>query len=111
MIQRFLSSIPYFLCYASDAINISLSSGNELFAAISFEFNKFIPDLKEKTSVTRNMSIMTGPTATTWYLNGIGGSKFNKKNKTKQNKIKKSIFLFFGAAEEARGTTGQFVLR
>ena len=29
----------------------------------------------------------------------------------KKTKTKKSIFLFFGAAEEARGTTGKFVLR
>ena len=56
-------SYLFLLCHARDAINISFSSGIELFAAISFEFNKFIPDLKEKTSVTRNMSIITGTTA------------------------------------------------
>ena len=68
MIQSFLGLIPvathlFFLCHARDVINISFSSSTELFAAISFEFNKFIPDLKEKTSVTRNMSIITGSTA------------------------------------------------
>ena len=88
MIQCFLGLIPvathifFFLCHARDVINISFSSGNALFAAISFEFNKFIPDLKEKTSVTRNMSIITGSTA--WYLNGIGGSNLYKKKKKKQ---------------------------
>ena len=68
MIQSFLGLIPvathfFFLCYARDVINILFSSSTELFAAISFELNKFIPDLKEKTSVTRNMSIITGSTA------------------------------------------------
>ena len=88
MIQCFLGLIPvathifFFLCHVRDVINISFSSGNALFAAISFEFNKFIPDLKEKTSVTRNMSIITGSTA--WYLNGIGGSNLYKKKKKEQ---------------------------
>ena len=59
----FNSRCDSYLCHARDVINISFSSGNALFAAISFEFNKFIPDLKEKTSVTRNMSIITGTTA------------------------------------------------
>ena len=59
----FNSRCDSYLCHARDVINISFSSGNALFAAISFEFNKFIPDLKENTSVTRNMSIITGSTA------------------------------------------------
>ena len=69
MIQSFLGLIPvatlifFFWCHAREVIDISFSSGTELFAAISFEFNTFIPDLKEKTSVTRNMSIITGSTA------------------------------------------------
>ena len=56
-------SYLFFWCHAREVIDISFSSGTELFAAISFEFNTFIPDLKEKTSVTRNMSIITGSTA------------------------------------------------
>ena len=81
-------SYLFFLCHARDVINISFSSGNALFAAISFEFNKFIPDLKEKTSVTRNMSIITGSTA--WYLNGIGGSNLYKKKKKKKQQTNKT---------------------
>ena len=89
MIQSFLGLIPvatlifFFWCHAREEIDISFSSGTELFAAISFEFNTFIPDLKETTSVTRNMSITTGSTA--WYLNGIGGSNFNNNNSNNNN--------------------------